>query len=555
MHRVRPLARALFLAAVGAATIAAVPASAAPAPKHLGEATVPGKEIAPCSCSAWQFGDQGTAVGSYGIPYDGVIVKSRVKVGALTGSTDTFQPQAAHKTGANAGTVASAGATHNLSGLAGTLAPFYERFPVHAGDVLGARFSTGSAFIEYTNAFFNSTTTADEIATKTPALAAGESFTGSSNATKERVNVEAWIEPDEDHDGYGDVSQDLCLGSPIAGTACSGSLFGSNFAGVLANSGGAGSDSLYVQTALGGAPTALPAGGVVVRWRVFGIPTFAREFQLRVLAPKAGGGYTVARSSAAETLPKDISAEAGAIGSFATRLSVPSGGYVGIATDPTFTMPTIAGGAPGTTMSKLADGADGTNYSGLPTTAASVVGYDADIEPDVDGDGYGDVSQDSCPTAASVHEGPCPPPAAGGGAGSAPGNPSTKSPPGPVAPAIDSLAVKPKRFRAKPLGRVAAGGAWGTKLKLNLSAAATVTLTIQSTAGKPLQTLIRSLDAGASSIAFNGQIRRHGKRVDLAPGAYRLSASARNDAGIGATKTASLRVLPPVPGSTRVVQR
>lgn len=407
MHRVRPLACALFLAAVGAGTIAAVPASGAPAPTRLGESTVAGKEIAPCSCSAWQFGDTGAAVGSYGIPYDGVIVKSRVKVGALTDSTDTFQPQSVHKTGANAGTVASAGATHNLSGLAGTLAPFYERFPVHSGDVLGARFfHAGSNFIEYTSAFFNSPNTFDEIATKTPALAAGESFTGSSNATKERVNAEAWVEPDEDHDGYGDISQDLCLGSPIAGAACSGSLFGSNFEGVVANSGGAGSDSLYVQTALGGAPTALPARGVVVRWRVLGIPAFDREFQLRVLAPNGSGGYTVAASSAAETLPKNISAEAGAIGSFATRLSVPSGGYVGIATDPTFTMPTLFAGLPGATMSKLADGIDGTTYPGLPTTATSVVGYDADIEPDADADGYGDVSQDSCPTSASVHEGP-----------------------------------------------------------------------------------------------------------------------------------------------------
>ena len=215
---------------------------------------------------------------------------------------------------------------------------------------------------------------------------------------------------------------------------------------------------------------------MVVRWRVFGIPTFAREFQLRVLAPEASGGYTVAGSSAVETLPKNISAEAGAIGSFATRLPVSSGGYVGIATDPTFTTPTLVGGAPGTTMSKLADGTDGTSYSGLPTTAASIVGYDADIEPDADSDGYGDVSQDSCPTAASVQEGPCPPAAEGGRSAESPlDSPSASLAPGQIAPTVDSLAVKPKRFRAKPLGRVAVRGAWGTKLKLNLSAAATVT--------------------------------------------------------------------------------
>lgn len=74
-----------------------------------------------------------------------------------------------------------------------------------------------------------------------------------------------------------------------------------------------------------------------------------------------------------------------------------------------------------------------------------------------------------------------------------------------------------------------------------------MTLTIRSKAGKQLQTITKSLDRGASSIPFNGQIRRHGKHLDLAPGAYRLSASARNGAGTGASKTASFTVLPPAP--------
>jgi hypothetical protein len=307
-------------------------------------------------------------------------------------------------------------------------------------------------------------------------------------------------------------------------------LFGSNFEGVVANSGGAGSDSLYVQTALGGVPTALATRGVVVRWRVLGVPVAARDFQLRVLAPN-GSGYTVAGSSAAETLPKNINAEAGAIGSFATRLPVPAGGYVGIATGPTFTIPSLVGGAPGTTMSKLADGADGVKYSGLPTTATNIVGYDADIEPDVDGDGYGDVTQDSCPSSASVYEGPCPP---------------RVDVVHPVPPSINSFTVKPKRFRAKPLGHPAGSRAWGTKLKLNLSAAATVALVIKSKAGKSLWTLTKPLGVGASAIAFNGRIRRHGKLVDLRPGAYRVTASVQSNAGIGAPKTASFTVLPPI---------
>jgi hypothetical protein len=406
------------------------------------------------------------------------------------------------------------------------LASFYERFPVHENDVLGARFHAATTFAGYTAAYFGTANAADEIAV-TPALAAGASFTGSSNATKDKVNMEAYLEPDEDHDGYGDVSQDLCPGSPIGGAACSGSLVGTNFEGVAANSGGAGSDSLYVQTALGGASASLPARGVVVRWRVLGVPTFAREFQLRVLAPNGSSGYTVARSSAAETLPKNTSAEAGAIGSFPTRLPVPAGGYVGIATDPTFTTPAVVAGPPGTTMSKLADGADGTTYGSLPTTATSVVGYDADIEPDGDGDGYGDVTQDACPQAASTQVAPCPQPAAAassGGGGSGP--PPTSKPKS----SISGFKVVPKAFHIK-----AHGG--GTKLKLTLSQPAKVTFKIEqrllcsSKAGAAarckagfhvLGSFSKQLPMGSSKVPFTGRL----KGKSLVVGSYRVSATA-----------------------------
>jgi hypothetical protein len=539
----------LAILCVAALASTVVPASAAPDPKSLGQSTQAGKEFTACSCSAWQFGDLGTALGSYGIPYDGVIVKSGVRVGAETTPTDTFQPQTAHKTGANAGTVASAGATHNLSGLDGTLARFYERFPAHAGDVLGARFFMTSSFIEYTNSLFLSANTADEIATKTPAVGAGESFTGSSNGTEKRVNVEAWVEPDEDHDGYGDVSQDLCLGSSIGAFACSGSLFGSNFEGVLANSGSAGSDSLYVQTALGGASTALPARGVVVRWRVLGVPTApsALSYQLRVLAP-GGGGYIVTGSSAEETLPKNLSAEAGAVGRFAARLPVPAGGYVGIATGPLFAIPALASAAPGNTMSKLADGADGTSYSGLPTTATSIVGYDADIEPDVDGDGYGDVTQDSCPSSASVHEGACP---------ASPSSPSPATRPG-----ITAFKAVPKSFRVKPHGAVVSSrkaGAQGTKLQLTLSTAATVAFAVElKLVCKPAKKVVhhckpgfrklhafsRSLPRGASSVPYSGRFKRAGKVQSLKPGTYRVTAVASGAGGSGAPARTAFIVLP-----------
>jgi hypothetical protein len=55
--------------------------------------------------------------------------------------------------------------------------------------------------------------------------------------------------------------------------------------------------------------------------------------------------------------------------------------------------------------------------NGTSTTAASYgvpMLANADIEPDADGDGYGDETQDACPSIASRHSAPCvdPPPAA-----------------------------------------------------------------------------------------------------------------------------------------------
>ena len=165
-----------------------------------------------------------------------------------------------------------------------------------------------------------------------------------------------------------------------------------------------------------------------------------------------------------------------------------------------------------------------------------MIRYDADIEPDLDGDGYGDATQDSCPGSASIHEGPCPAVEPVGG--------------GPVSrpPKIGSLTVKPKRFRAKPLRRVPASGGWGTKVKLLLSTSATVTLAIEARHGRRFQVvtrLTRKLAAGRSSVHLSGQYRHARKLADLAPGPYRLTATAKSDAGSGPRKRTTFTILPP----------
>jgi hypothetical protein len=303
---------------------------------------------------------------------------------------------------------------------------------------------------------------------------------------------------------------------------------------------------------VGGVSTAAAVNGVVVRWRV--LNGDAGPFRVRVvtLNPGSSGGmyrsYDVIRSSAVE----NVAARTGLfskISSFPTRLPIPAGSYVALAgATRSEAFQESSGGA--ATYSSVDEVGDGLTASG--ETHNGTVLYNGDIEPDVDGDGYGDVTQDSCPSVATIHEGPCPPGSGGGGSGGgSPGggssSPIAASPTRVGSPKIAALSVKPKSFRAKPLGSAAArGGTWGTKLKLNLSATATVTLSFETKKGKRLQTLTKSLGAGPASIAYSGQYRRHGKLVDLPPGSYRVTARAKNAAGTGTEVHATFIVLPPL---------
>jgi hypothetical protein len=243
------------------------------------------------------------------------------------------------------------------------------------------------------------------------------------------------------------------------------------------------------------------------------------------------------------------------ISSFPTRLAIPAGAYIGVSV-PGGNLPGFQSSPGGQATYSRTDapfpgitGVGGESHNGT-------ILYDADVEPDVDGDGYGDVSQDSCPRSATIHEGSCPAPVGGGGeaapggGGQTPGAPPPPKPgpskPGP--PTIGSLAAKPKSFHAKPLGRVPAGVKWGTKVKLSLSSAATVTLAIEAGHGRHFHVVTRLTKVaagGRASIPFSGQYRHAGKLADLPPGTYRITASAKNSAGAGPVKRATFTVLPP----------
>ncbi len=567
---IRSLAGGVLLWSVLATALLAAPAGAAPLPVHLGQVgsestTAYATAAGGCDCTVAQFGDAGPVANSYTIPYNGVITAGAFYLGAELEAGNTVQVQTAHKTGATTGTVVSEGTAHGLLGLTpSAVHAFVERVPARSGDVLAARFHS-SYYIQTTPFFFKTAAASDLAAVAGPTAAGGSFTTSGSPAAERRLNLEAVLEPDEDHDGYGDASQDLCPGSPIATGACSGSLYGSDLQGersVAPPACGAGG-CMEVQTAIGGASTAAPSDGVVVRWRVLNAESGPYTLRVVSFLPGSSGGvyrtYRVLHSSATESVTAPAGPLFSKISTFQTRLPIPVGAYLGLGkpSGRNFGFQASGGSA---TYSEVDNVGDGLAASGETHNGTFL--YDADIEPDVDGDGYGDITQDSCPTSAAVHEGPCPAVTAPGGEATSPptGNgqapagtgqqaPTTPAPADPAPPVkIGSLAVKPKSFHAQPLGRVGARGDWGTEVRFSLSAAATVTFAIEARHGRRFHVVTRlstAAAAGRDSIRLSGRYRHAGKVTDLAPGTYRLTAIAKSGAGTGPLKRTTFTVLPP----------
>jgi hypothetical protein len=153
-----------------------------------------------------------------------------------------------------------------------------------------------------------------------------------------------------------------------------------------------------VHEALPGRPTTSPYDGVVVRWRVLAVGPAA------LFVARYTGDDTVLRTATSEFAnPTSVSTAA----TYPTRLPIKAGEGVGIMIDDVTQIAGrggVAGGDtdlfesfPPTTTPTLADTAD----------QAVEIAYNADVEPDADGDGYGDETQDACPTSAATQS-PCP---------------------------------------------------------------------------------------------------------------------------------------------------
>jgi hypothetical protein len=152
--------------------------------------------------------------------------------------------------------------------------------------------------------------------------------------------------------------------------------------------------------------------GVVVRWRARRgqgpgeLP--ADTITLRILRPTATAGeFTAVGTSEDHDVP-DGASDPISVREFPTRLPIKIGDRLGLGTIASrFPSLETPGASYLVRISALADGQTATFAAGAFADQAVLI--NADIEPDADADGFGDETQDGCPTDSSK-QGDCTPP-------------------------------------------------------------------------------------------------------------------------------------------------
>jgi uncharacterized repeat protein (TIGR01451 family) len=180
---------------------------------------------------------------------------------------------------------------------------------------------------------------------------------------------------------------------------------------------GCGSSIVNVQATTSGGPSYVsPVDGVVTSWSYLaGNQTPA--LRLRIYQPGADQSQWTARSESAEKPPGSGAGQVGAnrLNTFPESPGIPikTNDHLGLTTN-------LSGGALAWGCISTGNNADVIRQKNPPdavlgTTATFPgsnvqlkIGVSAVIEPDADGDNFGDETQDSCPNDPAVHAGPCP---------------------------------------------------------------------------------------------------------------------------------------------------
>lgn len=164
------------------------------------------------------------------------------------------------------------------------------------------------------------------------------------------------------------------------------------------SAGGCGS-ATNLQSTSPGSSYAAPSDGVITAWSHQANAT-PPELALKVARAAGGNWFTIVGGSAPQTMTPD------SLNSFPTRIPVEAGDVIGF-----FVAASGSCGSDGGVVGfgyhyKFADIAPGITDE-LFDSGATQLDVSAELEPDADGDGFGDESQDQCPTDAGA-QGECP---------------------------------------------------------------------------------------------------------------------------------------------------
>lgn len=524
--------------ALFAATFAALGGSNASAADYVGQ-TAPNTAtgtgcVAPANCTFFQSAD---SAGQYAVQHAGVLTSFYVQEPTSMPAGDQVQLKVFRPGLGGTWTIVGESAVESLP-AASNLPSYGARIKVDVGDRIGFSVSYASNMAWQTSAA--STSTVSTVTGGNTAVGTTLQPSDISSANSLRLNLGAYVEPDADGDGFGDETQDLCPGNPSRGdTPCSGVLAGSKFANRYESSAGctAATCIAYDRT-LGANPAGSPIDGVVVRFRA-GYRWGGSTLRWSVLRPEGVDVRLIAQSPDVDSGINPT----GIVVSGPVRIPIAAGDLIGFSSDDHDPNPALRTSnlalysAPGAGTAYLIDPGDGNPgmaigelRSPTETWTNSEFAIGADVEPDADHDGYGDETQDGCPTDASSH-GACPAAV--------------------VAPKITGLKLSPNTFRVNPKGATISRRAAhkGSSIKLTLSASANVTFVVSQlksgrmngkrckaptrktkrakkcTYAKIVFTFMRELPAGASKLAFSGRYRIHRKSRSLRTGKYRLEAA------------------------------
>ena len=164
---------------------------------------------------------------------------------------------------------------------------------------------------------------------------------------------------------------------------------------------------VLLQSATAGSPGySVPAGGgVITSWSTYTGSASGLSEKLVVFRPAGGSNYTVVGASAVQGLT------ASSPDTFPTRIPVQAGDLLGLSINTPGSYCLIPG-AGGDTLAytlNTTDPAVGSTFTPGSTVANYRLNLSSKVEPDADGDGFGDETQDQCPTNAGT-QGACPPP-------------------------------------------------------------------------------------------------------------------------------------------------